>query len=317
MGVSVSSTRFVTLDLSLLPPAKVVEELDFEAILADQKAWVMARWEEVRKKRPGLPAFDTLGLETEPMTIILESYAFRETIVRGVMNDKAKASMLAYASGSDLDHIGAGYDCFRLTRSPADPTASPPVAAVMESDEDYRSRIQLAPNAFSTLGPAGAYIYWARTVAPTVKDANPVSPGVSGKADGRVDVYVAGFDGQPVPDSDINALVAFFTREDVASLTDIVSVIRAEVLAYDYEAVLQIPRGPDPAAMIAAATAAVRAYGAERYKIGATAYAKAMDGAALRPGAANLIRTAPAGDIECGPSQIPWLRSVRITTQTI
>lgn len=54
-----------------------------------------------------------------------------------------------------------------------------------ESDDHLRTRIQAAPNQFSTAGPSGAYRYWALTANATITDAKVVSP-----APGEVSVYV-------------------------------------------------------------------------------------------------------------------------------
>jgi hypothetical protein len=53
--------RFLAPDLTQLTPAKLIEEIDSEVILAAQKDFVLARWEEVRQTRPDLPALDTPG----------------------------------------------------------------------------------------------------------------------------------------------------------------------------------------------------------------------------------------------------------------
>ena len=99
------TTRFLAPDLTQLQPAALIETIDSEAILAAQKAWILARWDAIRVDRPDLPALDTLGLETEPLTILLEVFAYRETLLRALVNDKARAVLIAYATGSDLDHL--------------------------------------------------------------------------------------------------------------------------------------------------------------------------------------------------------------------
>ncbi len=174
--------RFLAPDLTQLAPANLIEEIDAEAILAAQKAFVLARWAEVRTVRPDLPPLDTLGLETEPLTILLEAFAYRETLLRALVNDKARAVLLAYATGPDLDHLGALFATFRMGRVPATDNAP----AVLESDDRFRRRIQLAPEACSCAGPSGAYIYYALTLAPSIVDAYAFSP-----RDGQVQVVVA------------------------------------------------------------------------------------------------------------------------------
>ena len=46
--------------------------------------------------------------------------------------------------GGDLDQLAANYNVKRLTVTPADDDAVPPVAAVMESDEALRLRVPAA-----------------------------------------------------------------------------------------------------------------------------------------------------------------------------
>ncbi|MGH7102879.1 MAG: baseplate assembly protein [Acetobacteraceae bacterium] len=53
-----------------------------------------------------------------------------------------------------------------------------------ESDDHLRTRIQAAPNQFSTAGPSGSYRYWTLTADSTITDAQVVSP-----APGEVSVY--------------------------------------------------------------------------------------------------------------------------------
>ncbi len=71
------------------------------------------------------------------MTLLQEN-TYREVIWA------ARAVMLAYAAGSDLDQIGGNYNVERLGITPTDDATFPPTPAVMESDTDHRLRIQLA-----------------------------------------------------------------------------------------------------------------------------------------------------------------------------
>jgi phage-related baseplate assembly protein len=75
---------------------------------------------------------------------LLQENAYREVIWRQRVNEAARAVMLAYAAGADLDQIGGNYNVERLVITPADDTTLPPTPAVMESDTDYRLRIQQA-----------------------------------------------------------------------------------------------------------------------------------------------------------------------------
>ena len=117
------------IDLSQLPAPTVVETLDYESVLAALQADFTARY----------PAF-TAALESEPVLKLLEVAAWRELIVRGRVNDAARACMLAYALGSDLDHLAALYGVQRLLLDAGDPTAVPPVPPTYESDARLRAR---------------------------------------------------------------------------------------------------------------------------------------------------------------------------------
>src|ERR1017187_3282296 len=139
--------RFLPPDLPQLPPPQLIEEIDYEIILSEQKQWVLDRWAQIMLIRPDLPPLDTLGLETEPMTIILEAFAYREIILRALVNDKARAVLLAKAVGGDLDNVGALYPVQRAIIVPAALDGSTP--DIYESDAAFRRRVQLAPEAFS------------------------------------------------------------------------------------------------------------------------------------------------------------------------
>ena len=134
--------------LAGLPEPGVIEEIDFEAVLGAMKTDLAARF----------PAISPiLALESSAAVKVLEAAAYRETVMRARINDAARANLLAYATGTDLDHLGAN--------------ASPPVARVFgETDARYRARILL-----TTMARNAGSIYRYRLVAlnadPLVRDA--------------------------------------------------------------------------------------------------------------------------------------------------
>ena len=149
---------YSAIDLSQLPSPEVVETLDYENILAEML-------NDLRQRDSSFSAL----VESDPAYKILEVAAYRETIIRARVNDGAKAVMLAYATGKDLEHIGARYGVYRQLLTPADPDAIPPVEAVYEQDEELRRRIQLALEGLSVAGPQGAYIYHSLSADPEFK----------------------------------------------------------------------------------------------------------------------------------------------------
>jgi phage tail P2-like protein len=138
------------LDLSRLPPPMVVEQLSYEAIRAAIVDQLVAE----------LPAFDAT-VTSDPAVKVLEVVAYREMLIRQQFNERARQVMLAYATGSNLDQLGALLDVGRLAG---------------EADTAYRARIQLAPEAFSVAGPASAYRFYALSAAPTIADASVAAP---------------------------------------------------------------------------------------------------------------------------------------------
>ncbi|HHK9391540.1 TPA: phage tail tape measure protein [Escherichia coli] len=160
------------IDLNQLPAPDVVEELDFETILAERKATLISLYPEDQQEAVAR----TLTLESEPLVKLLEENAYRELIWRQRVNEAARAVMLACAAGNDLDVIGANYNTTRLIITPADDSTIPPTPAVMESDTDYRLRIQQAFEGLSVAGSVGAYQYHGRSADGRVADISVTSP---------------------------------------------------------------------------------------------------------------------------------------------
>lgn len=132
---------------SAFPAPSVVETLDFEAILAEMKADVLQRYPE---------AAEVLALESEPLVKLMEAFAYRELLYRARVNDAARAHLLAYATGTDLDHIAA---MFGLTRQSG------------ESDDRLRLRVQLRIAALAAQGTKEHYELVAMSASLNVRAA--------------------------------------------------------------------------------------------------------------------------------------------------
>lgn len=81
----------------------VVDVMDYEAILVS--LYPEEQQEAVAR---------TLMLESEPIVTLLQENTYREVIWQHRVNEAARAVMLAYAAGSDLDQIGGNYNVERL-----------------------------------------------------------------------------------------------------------------------------------------------------------------------------------------------------------
>lgn len=224
------------IDLNQLPAPDVVEELDFETILAERKATLISLYPEDQQEAVAR----TLTLESEPLVKLLEENAYRELIWRQRVNEAARAVMLACAAGNDLDVIGANYNTTRLIITPADDSTIPPTPAVMESDTDYRLRIQQAFEGLSVAGSVGAYQYHGRSADGRVADISVTSPSPA-----CVTISVLSRENNGVASEDLLAVVRnALNGEDVRPVADRVTVQSAAIVEYQINATLYLYPAP-------------------------------------------------------------------------
>ncbi|QKV52646.1 baseplate assembly protein [Comamonas antarctica] len=293
------------IDMSKLPAPTVVTVPDAEAILAALKADLIAAMPvELRTLTAA-----TLGLESEPLTKWLERLAYQLVVERSARNDSAHAVMLAYAQGSDLDQLAVFFGVQRLTITEADPAAVPPVAAVMEDDATFRTRIQLAPRGYSVAGPVGAYVYHAKTADGQVLDAAATSP-----SPGTVIVSVLARDGSGVPPQALLAKVAAAVNaEDVRPLTDEVIVQAAGIVPYLISAKVYTLPGPDSSSVLETALMRVRAYAEDMHRIGRRPTLSGIYAALHIEGVQRVELTSPTADVAVSETQASWCTAIDVT----
>lgn len=224
------------IDLTQLPAPDAIEPVSFEAIFARKKQRLIEL--VPTHLRQALAA--TLELESEPLTIDLQQQAYSEILVRQRINEATRAGFLALATGADLDHIGAGRGLLRKVIQAADPTQSPPLPEIKESDADFRKRIQLHPEKFAAAGPRAAYLAHALDID-DVADANPLR-----RIAGTVQVYIKSYSGNGVPQQSLlDQVAAHLSAEERRPLNDIVEVSAAtpKEIVIEYETTYE--SGPD------------------------------------------------------------------------
>ncbi|MDG4866546.1 baseplate J/gp47 family protein [Guyparkeria sp. 1SP6A2] len=291
---------FTAVDLSQLASPDVVESIDFEAILAAMKADLIAR-------DPSLE--DTLALESEPITKLLEVCAYRETLLRQRVNEASKAVMLAYAAGTDLDNLGALFGVERLLVDAGDPDAIPPVPPTYESDTDFRRRIQLSLEGFSTAGPEGAYVFHALSADGEVLDASATSP-----SPGNVTVTVLSRTGDGSADAALlDAVDAVLSAEDVRPLTDNVTVQSATISNYTVDATLYFYAGPDRAVVLQSAQDAIESYVAAQHRLGLDVTLSGIYAALHQPGVQRVELTSPASSIVVDRQTAAYCTAINLT----
>lgn len=276
------AATITTVDLSQLPAPTIVEQLDFETILSAMLADLQAR-----ALAAGIPF--TALLESDPAYEILEVCAYRELLLRQDMNEACQGVMLAYASGSDLDNIGANYDCARETITPENDTTVPPTPAVMETDTAYRARIQLSMEAFTCAGPSGMYLSLAKGASSDVLDANVFSP-----TPGTVQVVVLSQTGDgTAPQTTLDAVTAALNAQTVRPLCDTVLVTAAQIVYYSISATLTFFQSVDTATVLTNAQTAATTYASSVRKVGYTAAIAGFYAALMQTGVSNVEFNAP------------------------
>lgn len=296
-------SNYTPIDLSTLPAPDVVQTLSFETIFAEMLADLQARDE----------TFSAL-VESDPAYKILEVAAYRELLIRQRVNDGARAVMLAYSGGADLENLAALFGVVRKTITPADPNAIPPVAAVMESDTDLRYRTQLALEGLSTAGPVGAYQYHALKVE-GIKDVAVAGP--PDTAAGTVRVTLLGNAGNGAVGSPlVTAVQDALSADNVRPLTDTVVVQSATITNYQVVATLYVLQGPDPAVVKDAAEASVAAFVARQHKVGADIRLSALYAALHVAGVDRVTLSAPGitSDLIISSVHAPYCTAITLST---
>lgn len=291
-------------DLSQLPAPDVVEALDYESILAERKATLVSLFPAEQQDAVAR----TLALESEPLTKFLEENAYREVIWRQRVNEAARATMLAYATGNDLDVIGANYDVSRLVITPADETALPPVAAVMETDSDFRLRIQQALEGLSVAGSTGAYEFHGRSADGRVADISVISPSPA-----CVTVSVLSREDNGAASTDLLTVVRnALNDEDVRPVADRVTVQSAAIVDYQINATLYLYPGPESEPVRSAAETRLLAYISAQHRLGRDIRKSAIYAALHVEGVQRVELAAPAADIVLDKTQASFCTDYQI-----
>lgn len=276
-----------TIDLSQLPSPAIIETLDFEVILTEVKAVIIAAFPTDQQAAVA----SALTLESEPLNVLAQTIAYREMLLRQRINEGAAASMLSHATGDDLDNIAANLDTERLVITAATDTAD----AVMESDEALRLRAQSAFEGMSVAGPSAAYEFFARSASGQVADARATSPS---PAEVVIAVLSTEGDGTASPEL-LAAVSAAVNDEEVRPLGDRVTVRSADIVEYVIDATLYLYPGPESEPIINAAMASLRAFlTANDKKIGRDIVRSALSAALHVQGVQRVVINSPAADLQ-------------------
>jgi phage-related baseplate assembly protein len=194
------------MNLGELQAPQIVEELSVEEILLRMK-------EELAAIDPEYTAY----LGSDPLMKLMEVAAYRELLLRQRINQAAKANLLAFATGTDLDNLAAFYGIARKEG---------------ETDEELRARTHAKIVGWSSAGSREAYKFHALNSDQRVKEANADSP-----EPGLVRISVLSKENGGVVSQDLLEKVTdYMQREDVRMLTDTVEVVPCGLIEVNIKA---------------------------------------------------------------------------------
>lgn len=252
---------FAAIDLSQLPPPQIVEQIDFEQILAERKAYMISLWPADEQAQIAA----RLEIESEPLTKLLQENTYRETVWRQRVNEASLANLLATARGTDLEQLAGNFNVKRLVIQQGKANAVPPIPTLMESDDSLRERAQMAWEGLSTAGPRNSYIFHARAADGRVADATAESPS---PAVAVVTVQSLLGDGTAPPEL-LAVVNAYLSDDDRRPVADRLTVQGAQILNYQVKAKLYLlSSGPESEPILAAAHQRLLDYVHQRRRLG-------------------------------------------------
>lgn len=293
------------IDLNNLPVPKVVQELSYETLLAQRKDKFLSLQENDDMRQHWQAR---LQLESEPVVKLLEENAYLELLLRTHINESAKAVMLAYATGSDLDQLGALFGIKRLIIQAGDVNANPPIPTQYEDDERFRTRIQMSLEGLTTAGSRASYEFHALSTSAKIKDVDVTSPTA-----GTVKVAILSTEGQGTANSDlINAVKEQLNAEHIRPLTDTVLVESAVILPYEIRATLTLYPTVLESVVMANVNQAITHYANKQHLLGIDITLSGIYSALHQEGVQNVKLTQPLADLIVQPHQAAYCSQIQI-----
>lgn len=327
-------SRFVAPDLAALPPLSLTP-VDYTVVEARRLEYLIEALTIAEVD------YDVGVLQTDPMRIALsQGGAAIEMALDQRINEAVRRTMLATADGEFLDHIGATF--YGVSRQTFVEFDGQTQVIVEEGDDRFRSRIALAPEAFSTAGPRGAYIFHAleldgerdiadaaaygeedgATYSTTVVSAGMPGSVVAAPTDGQAvdapEVLVVVVPTEQYGDADqalIDRVLAAVSADEVRPIGDLVRVEAAEMVGYSVRAVLRVAPGAAVEPIVALARSKTEEYVAARRRIGFSAQRTGIGGALQVDVSTTVELIWPVADVGGGPKQVPWCSNIIIDVE--
>jgi phage-related baseplate assembly protein len=319
--VTPTPSRYPVIRPELLQRPSVLESINTDQIIEDRMTRFRLRWAE--SDPPNAAQYDVAPLEFDPIKIATENATYFELLLRDRVNQAARAVMLAYAFGSNLDAVASRY-----------PGGVPRKEG--ESDDNYRRRIWLSPNILGPHGTTESYAFYALSAlaANVVRDAaafttrgtgvvtisvllNKPWPMLSEQAikaevdrqfrTGLIDPLKISFDtmptaGLPIPSPDqILEIYKYIIADTRKGLTDEIVIARPKLKQLRYDIKLKTFPGYDTAGVLTNVVYNLMLLIEQQRWLGYDHTIMAIDGALDRAGGVyNRTIVSPASDVVVG-----------------
>lgn len=298
-----------TVDFSQLPEPNLIQELDYESIFNERKEKFIALYPATEQNQWRT----ILNRESDPVVKVLQENAYLELLYRNKCNADARSLLLAYAEGSDLDHLAlTEYGLIRLIVTPADNSVFPPSPAIYESDERLRERCLLSFDGMNTAGSANAYRYFALSADGRVD-------GIKVKSDEEtpyfLDIVITQVDSENGAASEelVSIVQAALDPDHVRPICDRPTVKSSLATNYQIEAVLYVGKNAEDALLLEAANIRLDKYIKNAQKNGESIYLSAIYAALHVDGIERVQIISPTADLVMDNYHHPYCTTKSIT----
>ena len=298
-----------TVDFSQLPEPNLIQELDYESIFNERKEKFIALYPATEQNQWRT----ILNRESDPVVKVLQENAYLELLYRNRCNADARSLLLAYAEGSDLDHLAlTEYGLIRLIVTTADNSVVPPSPAIYESDERLRERCILSFDGMNTAGSANAYRYFTLSADGRVD-------GIKVKSDEAtpcfLDIVITQVDSENGAASEelIQIVQTALDPDTVRPVGDRPTVKSSIATNYQVEAVLYVGKNAEDALLLEAANIRLDKYIKNAQKNGESIYLSAIYAALHVDGIERVEIISPTADLVMDNYHHPYCTTKSIT----
>ncbi|ENM5771340.1 baseplate J/gp47 family protein [Vibrio mimicus] len=280
------------IEIYQLPPPEVVQQLDASFI----RTRMLKRYAELSNT--------SVPKAGDPLYFAFSAMSEEVTRARQEFQDISLENMVAYATGTNLQRLA---DWRPVEKFPT------------ETDDEFRRRVQMAPESFSTAGPDGAYIFHALAADEDVQDAYPTSP------DGFVvDLYILSRTGDGTASQALRDKVyQHVNQEKLRPLNDALTVKSAVIKPYRIVVELTLPAGPGESETLAQARKRLQQLAKETHVLGgnvtlslidaASHVQKSLDESVSFQPVIDVTIVEPAASVLCSKSEAPYCTEIIVT----